>query len=78
MFIDYTPPELFFLAPGGRLMAVAVAGEFGVPRMLFQATAAVDYEVAADGTRLLVHLAERPNQPPLHLLLNWRARLRVQ
>ncbi|MCA1561074.1 MAG: serine/threonine-protein kinase [Acidobacteria bacterium] len=67
--------ELFFLAPGGRLMAVTVSGEFGVPRMLFQALGAVDYELAADGTRFLMHLEERSGDPPLHLLLHWRARL---
>ena len=67
--------ELFFLAPGGRLMSVAVAADFGVPRMLFQAADAVDYEVAADGTRFLVHLRERSREPSVQLLVNWRARL---
>jgi eukaryotic-like serine/threonine-protein kinase len=68
--------ELFFLAPGGRLMVVPVsAGEFGVPRMLFQAADAADFEVAGDGARFLVSLAQRSSKPPLQLLVNWRARL---
>ena len=65
--------ELSFLAPGGRLMIVPVAGTFGVPRMLFQAADAADFEVDADGTRFLVHLRER--REPVHLLVNWLARL---
>ncbi|MCA1559658.1 MAG: protein kinase [Acidobacteria bacterium] len=35
---------------------------------------AVDFEIAADGTRFLLHLEERTTEPPVHLLLNWRAR----
>lgn len=69
--------ELFFLAPGGRLMGVTVSGEFGVPRMLFQAVGALDYEIGPDGTRFLMHLNERPNEPPVRLLVNWRERLRA-
>ncbi len=66
--------ELFFLGPGGRLMVVPVAGgDFGVPRVLFQVADAADYEVSPDGTRFLVHLPER--REPVHLLVNWRARL---
>jgi Tol biopolymer transport system component len=70
--------ELFFLAPGGRLMVVPVSADFAVPRMLFQAADAADYEVAADGTRFLVQLVERSSEPPVHLLVNWLARLRAQ
>ena len=55
-------------------MAVPVSGDFGVPRMLFQAADAVDYEVAPDGARFLVHLLER-RQPPVNLLVNWLAGL---
>ena len=69
--------ELFFLGPGGRLMAVTVAGSgFGVPRVLFQAADAADFEVSADGTRFLVHLPER--REPVHLLVNWLSRLPAQ
>jgi Tol biopolymer transport system component len=70
--------ELFFLAPGGRLMVVPVSADFAVPRMLFQAADAADYEVAADGTRFLVQLVERSSEPPVHLLVNWLARLHAQ
>ena len=65
--------ELFFLGPGGRLMVVPAANDFGVPRVLFQAADAADFEVNADGTRFLVHLPER--REPVHLLVNWLARL---
>ena len=54
-------------------MVVPVASTFGVPRMLFQAADAADFEVDADGTRFLVHLRER--REPVHLLVNWLARL---
>jgi Tol biopolymer transport system component len=70
--------ELFFLGPDGRMMVVPVSGEFGVPRILFQAADAVDYEVAADGTRFLVQMVERSSEPPVHLLVNWPARLGAQ
>jgi hypothetical protein len=46
--------------------------------MLFQAADAADYEVAPDGTRFLVHLLERSREPPVQLLINWRARLRAE
>lgn len=65
--------ELYFLAPGGRLMSSV---EFATPRMLFQAADAVDYEPAPDGSRFLVQLEEGANDPPVHLLINWQARLR--
>jgi dipeptidyl aminopeptidase/acylaminoacyl peptidase len=70
--------ELFFLGPGGRLMVVAVGKEFGVARQLFQAAGAVDYEVAPDGTRFLVHLDQNSSAPSVHLLFNWRARLQMR
>ena len=70
--------ELFFLAPGGRLMVLPVSDDLGVPRMLFQAGGMADYEVAPDGTRFLAHLQDRSNDPPLHLLVNWLARLGAQ
>jgi Tol biopolymer transport system component len=51
--------ELFFLASGGRVMSVPLAGNgtAGVPRMLFQASDAVDFEPAPDGSRFLMQLA---------------------
>jgi len=71
--------ELFFLAPGGRVMSVPLAGNGtpGVPRMLFQASEALDFEPVADGSRFLMQLEERPLDPPVHLLINWPARLAV-
>jgi hypothetical protein len=57
-------------------MVVPVATGFGVPRVLFQAADAADFEVNADGTRFLMHLPER--REPVHLLVNWLARLRAQ
>jgi hypothetical protein len=68
--------ELFLLAPGGRLMVAPVGPSgFGVPRMLFQAAAVTDYEVASDGSRFLMPVPEKSGEPSLHLLLNWPARL---
>lgn len=66
--------ELFFLGPAGRMMAVAVDGSFGTPRMLFQNGSAISFETSPDG-RFLVHLDERIGEPSVHLLLNWKARL---
>ena len=70
--------ELFYLATGGRLMAAPVRGnlDVGTPRLLFQAADAADSEPAADGSRFIVQLEERSSDPPVHLLINWPARLR--
>jgi dipeptidyl aminopeptidase/acylaminoacyl peptidase len=72
--------ELFFLAPGGRFMSIPMSAgvSTGAPRMLFQAVDAVDFEPAADGSRFLTQLEERSTDPPVHLLINWPARLRAQ
>jgi dipeptidyl aminopeptidase/acylaminoacyl peptidase len=69
--------ELFFLAPGGRVVSVPVAanGVLGAPRVLFQAVEAIDFEPAPDGSRFLVQLGERSLDPPVHILINWPARL---
>jgi dipeptidyl aminopeptidase/acylaminoacyl peptidase len=64
--------ELYFLAPGGRLM---VSAGLGIPRMLFQAADAVDYEPSPDASRFLLQLEEGSSEPPIHLLINWPARL---
>lgn len=60
-------------------MSVAMSG--GVPtgaeRLLFQAAGAVDVEPAADGSRFLVQVEERTSDPPVHLLINWPARVRT-
>jgi eukaryotic-like serine/threonine-protein kinase len=69
--------ELFYLAPGRRLMVVPISGgvSTAAPHMLFQAADAVDFEPAADGSRFLVQLEERSTEPPVHLLINWPSRL---
>jgi len=72
--------ELFFLEPGGRVMSVTVAanGTLGAARLLFQAADAIDFEPAGNGSRFLVQLEERSLDPPVHLLINWPARLKAQ
>ena len=68
--------ELFFLAPEGRLMVVPMNGDLpGVPRMLFQAAGFVDFEPSRDGTRFIAQFADRNSEPPVHLLINWPARV---
>ena len=69
--------ELYFLGDAGRLMAVAIdpAGAPSTPRILFQAPGTLDFDVAPDGQRFLVQLDELAADPPVHLLINWRARL---
>jgi Tol biopolymer transport system component len=67
--------ELYFFGPAGRLMAVAVDGAYGEPKLLFQTNRAVTFEPAADGSRFLLQIEERPNEPGIQILLNWPARL---
>jgi eukaryotic-like serine/threonine-protein kinase len=67
--------ELFFLGPAGRMMSVTLNGAAGVPSMLFQAPSVVAFEVGPDRGRFLVQLEETTGEAPVHLLLNWRARL---
>ena len=72
--------ELFFLAPGGKVMSAAMNGgvAVGAPRVLFQGADVVDIEPAADGNRFIVQIEERSTEPPVHLLVNWPARLGEQ
>lgn len=69
--------ELFFLAPRGRLMSVTMRGgaAAGAPKMLFQANDLVDFEPTANGSRFLAQIQRRPLDPPVHLLVSWRARI---
>jgi Tol biopolymer transport system component len=71
--------ELFFLGPGARLMSVPMKGGLaaGPPRMLFQATGAIDFEPSADGARFLMQIEQRTTEPVVNLLINWTARLRA-
>lgn len=69
--------ELYFLAPGGRLMVVDVGpgGQTSAPRMLFQAERIVGFEPSGDGSRFLVHHASHSSGAEVRLLMNWPARL---
>ena len=70
--------EIFFVGPAGRLMTVSMHGGVptGPPRMLFQSSDIVEFEPAApDGSRFLVQFEERTSDPPVHVLINWSARL---
>jgi serine/threonine protein kinase len=74
--------ELFYLRPGGTLMAVDVqpgAGpKVGAPRPLFDFPgSAQDYDVAPDGQRFLVNVpVVESNAVPLNLVVNWTAGLK--
>ncbi|HSP14989.1 MAG TPA: protein kinase [Thermoanaerobaculia bacterium] len=69
--------ELYYLAPGGRLMVVPISAgvSTAAPHLLFEAAYAVDFEPAADGSRFVVQLEEPSTEPPVHLLINWPSRL---
>ena len=70
-----TGRELFFLAPAGRLYSApvdaTVGRTVGTPRLLFQASDAVTFEVAPESDRFLVQMQERTGQPDVQLIVNW-------
>jgi Tol biopolymer transport system component len=83
--------ELFYIAPGGSVMAVdtTLAPTFsrGVPRELFKAPIATGgprafafhYDVAPDGKRFLLITtpqADATAPPPITVVLNWHAALK--
>jgi Tol biopolymer transport system component len=73
--------ELFYLAPGRRVMAAPVktgaAFDAGAPVELFRFDSAVfDYDVGPDGQRFLVSEAAKPPGPPIAVVANWPAALR--
>ncbi len=72
--------ELFFLGPSGRLMSVSMDGgvSTGSARMLFQSADLVEFEPVADGSKFLVQSEERTSDPPVHVLINWQARLNAR
>jgi eukaryotic-like serine/threonine-protein kinase len=72
-----TGKELFFLAPGGRVMSAVVenGSSVGLPKNLFQSPEAVTFEPAPDGARFLVQLEQRTNEPTVQILTNWRTRI---
>ncbi len=80
--------ELFYLAPGGR-MAVPVTSDgptfsATAPQPLFDvevpepgAPFSTDYDVSADGQRLLVNtVIEQASRPSITVILNWAAELK--
>ena len=76
--------ELYYLAPDGNMMAVAVqegAGfHFGNPAHLFHVEVARDdfgqYDVSADGQRFLVNTAAGSQAPAVTVDMNWTASLK--
>lgn len=71
--------ELFYLAPGGRMMSVPMEnGRPGAPQILFQAATAIDFDVARDGSKFLVQLSDELSEPVVHVLTNWRGRLKPE
>jgi hypothetical protein len=79
--------EIFYLAPGGKLMVASVSGkgagfEVGAVKPLF-ATRVIafaglyEYAVSADGQRFLVNTApEQATSSPITVVLNWTAGLK--
>jgi serine/threonine protein kinase len=67
--------ELFYLAPDGAVIAVPIAvgarPQPGLGSALFRVEGVLrDYDVAADGQRFLVDVAE-PDPTPIRVLANW-------
>ncbi len=73
--------ELFYVAPGGLVMSVAVTPgpqlEMGVPTMLFRtASEILTYDVTPDGSRFLANLPiERIRESPVRVIVNWQQAL---
>ena len=80
--------ELFYLAPDGKMMAVAVTTganfDAGTPVTLFQSTPRQPvlvydlfvYDVSRDGQRFLINTPEKQVEAaPMSLILNWTAML---
>ncbi len=76
--------ELYYLAPGGKLMAVEISAAAGLnpspPKLLFETWirgALAEYEVSRDGQRFLVLAPEKDASPmPATVLLNWTSLLK--
>jgi Tol biopolymer transport system component len=78
--------EIFYLAPGDKLMAAEVNGqgatlEVGAVRQLFEIRRGGPgyvYDVTADGQRFLVNTAVEQKEPsaPITLVINWTADLK--
>ena len=76
--------EIFYLAPDGMLMAVAMSGngpnfDVGAAKALFQTRATTGndpYDVTADGQRFLVNSAiEDALSAPITVVVDWTAKL---
>ncbi len=73
--------EIFYLALDGNIVSVPAETQgsdltLGKPQQLFQLSADGNYDVTADGQRFLVTTpAQRAEQPPLSLVLNWTREL---
>jgi Tol biopolymer transport system component/predicted Ser/Thr protein kinase len=77
--------ELFFLAPGGKIMSVEIQTssivEAGTPQVLFSTVLknapGPPYDVSSDGQRILLNrpIEEASSSPPITLVQNWTALL---
>jgi len=77
--------ELYYVAPGGRIMAVEIQAvgerfEVGPPRFLFQTKPprlpGAQYDPSPDGQRFLVNVSEEDRSLPVTVVLNWLAGVR--
>jgi len=77
--------ELFYVAPDGKLMSVAIepgrSFQAGVPKLLFETLTPWSagpsfYDIAADGQKFLMNLPPNQSAPPLSLIVNWTAALK--
>ena len=72
--------ELYYAAPGGTLMAVAVKTgatlEAGVPRQILDGLRGTGYAPSADGQRFLTEQTRAEAAAPITVVLNWRNGLR--
>jgi eukaryotic-like serine/threonine-protein kinase len=74
--------ELFYVAPGRRIMAVSMPADGPLtvqkPKELFVGPTSSSHDVAADGKGFLFNLATTtlPNADPITVVLNWSAGLK--
>jgi serine/threonine protein kinase len=66
--------ELFYMAPDGSMMAVAVTPQavFGVPQRLFQLSINLSWDVDSTGTRFLFAIPSGQTAPPFTVVRNWQ------
>jgi Tol biopolymer transport system component len=73
--------EILYIAPDGILMSVPVEAGDGTlrtapPRSLFKVGDNTNFDVTADGQRILVNRPESEVDPPVSVIVNWPALLR--